>query len=223
MSVYKIAEIFTSINGEGQKAGEAAVFVRFVGCNLRCSYCDTLWALDSNAEYTAMTEEEICDYVRNSGISNVTLTGGEPLIQPEIDNLISALLKDEDIRIEIETNGAVDIRPFIKRGYERLSFTVDYKCSGSGMKDRMYLKNYDTMRKNDTVKFVVGDRRDLNEMRSVVTEYDLIKKTAVYVSPVFGKIDAVEIVKFMLNYKMNGIKLQLQMHKYIWDPDTKGV
>ena len=222
MSEYKVAEIFTSINGESRRAGETAVFVRFTGCNLRCNYCDTLWALEKDAPFTAMSGEEIYDYIRESGIKNVTLTGGEPLIQPGVNELIERLLEDENLRVEIETNGAVDIRPFMKAS-DRLSFTVDYKCPGSGMESGMVMSNFEAVGPGDTVKFVVSDEADLDKMCEIVNEYHLTEKAAVYVGAVFGRIDPQQIVEYMLKHKMNDVRLQLQMHKFIWAPDERGV
>ena len=96
---------------------------------------------------------------------------------------------------------------------DRLSFTVDYKCTGSGMNEYMFMPNFEAVGKNDTVKFVVSDENDLDEMKSITSEYGLAERTSVYVSPVFGRIDAVDIVKYMLKNKMNNVRLQLQMHK----------
>ena len=104
MARYDVVETFTSINGEGTRAGELAVFIRMKGCNLNCAYCDTKWANESDAPYTSMTEQEILSYVRDSGVRNVTLTGGEPLLRQDMDVLIELLLSDEERRVEIETN-----------------------------------------------------------------------------------------------------------------------
>lgn len=223
MSEFKVAEIFTSINGEAMRAGETAVFVRFTGCNLRCNYCDSMYAVDENAEFSIMTDKEIVNYILESGIKNVTLTGGEPLIQPGIDELISMLLKNEELRVEIETNGAVDITPFKSISEDRLSFTVDYKCPGSGMEQKMLASNFEAVDKRDCVKFVVSDEADLDKAGRIIQKYDLIQKSTVYISAVFGRIEHTKIVNYMIEHKMNGVKLQLQMHKYIWSPDRRGV
>ncbi len=108
----RVAEKFISINGEGVRAGELAVFVRFQGCNLRCHYCDTKWALAKDCPYEEMSPEQIHAYIKGTGITNVTLTGGEPLLHKDMDRLLAILLADEDLRVEIETNGAVDLRKF---------------------------------------------------------------------------------------------------------------
>ena len=107
----KVVEKFISINGEGRRAGELAVFIRFKGCNLNCSYCDTKWANEPACDYEELSPDKICEYVSETGIKNVTLTGGEPLLQKDIRSLVEKLLNKSDIRVEIETNGAVDIAP----------------------------------------------------------------------------------------------------------------
>ena len=112
MRTYPVAEWFTSINGEGTHAGELAVFIRLRGCNLQCSYCDTRWANQPDGAATAMTAAAICETVRKTGIRNVTLTGGEPLLHASVRELLQALGQLPDIRIEIETNGSIDLTPF---------------------------------------------------------------------------------------------------------------
>ena len=101
----RVAEKFISINGEGTRAGELAVFIRFQGCNLRCSYCDTMWANEPDCPYEEMSPEEICDYVAGTGITNCTLTGGEPLLQRDMKQLVRLLIDQCGCRVEIETNG----------------------------------------------------------------------------------------------------------------------
>lgn len=220
MGKYKIVEIFESINGEGKKAGQLALFIRFQGCNLNCDYCDTKWANEENAEYIPMSTEEIINRILESGIKNITITGGEPLIQPRIKELLKELSK-LDIEIEIETNGSIDIKPFIE--FKNISLTMDYKLSASKMESFMNLENFSYIRKNDTIKFVSGSIEDLEKVKTLIEKYNLKEKCSIYISPVFGKIIPVEIVEFMLKNKLNGINLQLQIHKIIWSPDKKGV
>ena len=146
----KVVEKFTSINGEGTRAGELAVFIRFKGCNLRCSYCDTMWANEPECPYKEETPEEILNYVLGTGIHNVTLTGGEPLLQKDIRDLIHLLLQ-AGLQVEIETNGAVDLAAFCE---ERPVFTMDYKLPSSGCEEHMITENMELLEKDDTVKFV---------------------------------------------------------------------
>lgn len=222
MGKYKVVEKFVSINGEGRSAGELAVFIRFAGCNLNCSYCDTRWANEPGTPYEIMSEEEIYAYVKETGVSNVTLTGGEPLLQENVSRLIRLLAKDGSLRIEIETNGAVSLKGFTGLG-DNVTFTVDYKLPGSGMNSYMIMENYELLGTNDTVKFVISDKNDLDKARDIIERYGLIGKAAVYLSSSFSKIEPADIVNYMIDNNMNKVKLQLQMHKYIWEPDRKGV
>lgn len=222
MAEYKVAEKFISINGEGRLAGQLAVFVRFQGCNLNCSYCDTTWANQKNAHYELMTEKDIHSYISSTDVKNVTLTGGEPLIQPEIKLLLAELASDENLHIEIETNGSVSIAGLADIP-NRPSFTLDYKTAGSGMEKFMLTENYGIIDGRDTVKFVVSSEDDLKKAKEIIEEYKLAEKCPVYFSPVFGRIEPSEIVDFMIKNKMNGINMQLQLHKFIWDPDKRGV
>jgi 7-carboxy-7-deazaguanine synthase len=222
MGKFKVAERFVSINGESRKAGELAVFIRFAGCNLNCSYCDTAWANEEKTPYEILSEEEIYDYIKRTGVRNVTLTGGEPLIQEDIDRLILMLSLDEDLSVEVETNGSIDIAEF-KALTDNVSYTLDYKLPGSGMEDSVCFSNYNYIDKNDAVKFVAGSIEDLEKAKEIIYGYVLDDRTNVYISPVFGKITPEEIVDFMIENEMNKVKLQLQLHKYIWEPDTRGV
>lgn len=221
MAEFKVAEKFTSINGEGRKAGRPAVFIRLAGCNLRCSYCDTMWANGDNTPFEIMTEDMIAEYIISTGIKCVTLTGGEPLKAPDVRTLLERLSR-ENIEVEIETNGSADIS--VCEGISpRPSVTLDYKLPSSGMEMHMLMENYAHLTGNDTVKFVSGSREDLERALEIIEKYGLVGKCAVYISPVFGSIEPSEIVDFMLEHKMNGVNLQLQLHKFIWDPQMKGV
>ncbi len=221
MAEYKIAERFVSINGEASRAGELAVFLRFTHCNLNCSYCDTAWAGSVDAPHTVYTTQELCSYVKESGVKNVTITGGEPLLQEELHELLAAL-HCMGVRTEIETNGSISIADYAKQTY-RPAFTLDYKCPSSGMESHMLTKNYLYLTDEDCVKFVVGSPEDLERAREIMVSYHLPERCHVYLSPVFGKIDPQEIVRFMQEHDMNGVRLQLQLHKFIWDPQEKGV
>ena len=222
MATYSVVEKFVSINGEGTKAGQLAVFVRFAGCNLDCNYCDTKWANKHDVKFDTLTEFEIYDYIKSTGVTNVTLTGGEPLLRDNIENLLRILSSDKSLFVEIETNGSVDLAPY-RDISENVSFTLDYKLPGSGMESKMNMDNYEELSKVDTVKFVVSDVTDLDKARQIILDYKLIEKCNVYLSPVFGRIEPVEIVNYMIEHKMNKINMQLQMHKIIWDPEMKGV
>ncbi|MCI8285599.1 MAG: putative 7-carboxy-7-deazaguanine synthase QueE [Firmicutes bacterium] len=223
MEKYKVVEHFVSINGEGNCAGQASYFVRFHGCGLSCTYCDTRWANEADTEITEMTAEEIYSTIKLSGITNITLTGGEPLMQPGIGRLIEILLANEDFRVEIETNGSIDLSPFIPQNGRRPVFTMDYKLPSSNMEIMMLVSNFKHLAAEDTVKFVAGDESDLIRAKNVIDAYSLTDICHVHLSPVFGEMEPVEIIEFMIDNCMNGINLQLQLHKVIWDPKKRGV
>lgn len=219
---YKVVEIFESINGEGKKAGQLALFIRFQKCNLNCSYCDTKWANKDDSPYSLMSLEELYKKVVESRIKNITITGGEPLLQENIEIFLKKLAENPEISVEIETNGSINLKKFreIKNGP---SFTMDYKLPKSNMEKFMDLENFKYLTKKDTVKFVASDIDDLEIAREIIEKYSLVEKCAVYISPVFGKIELSSIVDFMKKYNMNGVNMQLQIHKIIWDPEAKGV
>lgn len=243
MAEYKVVEMFTSINGEGTKAGQLAVFVRFQGCNLNCSFCDTKWANEIDAPYQLMNEEQIVQKILDAGVKNVTLTGGEPLMQKNIQVLLERLGQEtkqseqeaivsrqaitptgqqSNLYIEIETNGSMSLASYKDKSW-RPAMTMDYKLPGSGMEDKMCLDNFSYLEAKDTVKFVCGSRTDLEKAQEIIETYNLTEKCHVYLSPVFGRIEPDEMVEFMKEKKLNGVNLQLQLHKFIWSPDERGV
>ncbi len=222
MYSYKVAETFLSINGEGTRAGQLAFFIRFAGCNLSCTYCDTAWANAVDVRYTLMSEEALCRTVRNSCVENVTITGGEPMLQEHIYNLLHCLCRDGQHYIEVETNGSVLLKPFMDIP-NRPAFTMDYKLPGSGMEAFMKTENFSLLTMRDTVKFVCGSRNDLVRALEIIQEYHLVEQTNIYLSPVFGAIAPADMVEFMKEHRMIGMNLQLQLHKYIWDPNQQGV
>lgn len=222
MIKFKVAEIFTSINGEGIKAGQLAVFVRFVGCNMACNYCDTTWANEIDAKYELMSIEDIYTTIKDTGINNVTITGGEPLYREGIKDLLIYLSKDEKLSVEIETNGGVNLFDFCDIE-NRPSFTMDYKLPASGMEALMKMENFSYLCKMDTVKFVISDENDLDRAKQIIGKYNLTQVCNVIFSPVFGRIEPVQIVNYMQRNTMNSVRMQLQLHKIIWDPNERGV
>ena len=219
---FKVVEKFVSVNGEGPLSGQLVVFIRFAGCNLNCSYCDTTWANNEDVSYDLMTSDDIYKHIKSTDIRNVTLTGGEPLMQEGIIELLEVLSIDKSLHIEIETNGSVSLDKFLNIE-NRPSFTMDYKLPSSNMEDKMNLNNFKYLNDKDTVKFVSGSIEDLQKAKFIIDEYELSDKTNVYISPVFGQIDPENIVEFMKDNKMNGVNLQIQLHKIIWDPNKRGV
>ena len=221
---YKVIETFTSIDGEGPSAGELATFIRFSGCNLRCLWCDTKYSWDGTCTPELMTAREIYAYIKEAGAQNVTLTGGEPLIQENIGDLIELLGKDDALTIRIETHGGVDIAPFKERfKNQAVQFVVDFKLPGSKMMKQMHWPNLQLVETVDTYKFVIASMVDLDKAIEIVREYDLTHRCHVYFSPVVDLIEPKVIVEKMMAEKLNGIRLQLQLHKYIWPKEMRGV
>ena len=222
MSSLKLVESFVSINGEGQMAGALALFLRFAGCNLRCDWCDTSWANEKDTKYELASISRLCGIARQAieqqGVKCVTLTGGEPLLQEGIGELIEALTK-LGLRVEIETNGSVDIAPFMKRCSP--VFTVDYKLPSSKMERHMFTDNIALLKEWDSLKFVCGSVQDLNRAAQIIEQYK--PQCRVFLSPVFGRIDPADMVEFMKEHKLGSARLQLQLHKIIWHPDARGV
>ena len=193
-------------------------------CNFRCRYCMPAEGVCKREHSEMLSFEELTEIVRTAvslGVSKVRLTGGEPLLQPHIGELITAL-GALGYRVEIETNGSVALEPFAALAF-RPCFTMDYKLPDSGMESAMKPENFDLLRSQDAVKFVVGSRSDLNRALEVIRQYALTAKCTVFFSPVFGAIEPVEIVEFLEEHKLNRVRLQLQLLKLIWDPQKRGV
>lgn len=221
----KINEIFCSLNGESARAGKRTVFVRTFGCNLRCSYCDTMYAVEGN-DYTDMTIEGIKEKVDSFHCNRVTLTGGEPMIQKDMMDLIYLLDGDCDrlYELEVETNGAVDLTELVKARKngdvsDSLLITMDWKCQTSDMLDKMIENNLSLLSDTDVVKCVVGSIADLEEAMRVHS----LTRAQLYLSPVFGKIEPKEIAEYINAGEINDVTMQLQQHKFIWPIDMRGV
>ena len=222
METFQVVETFVSINGEGKKAGRLAMFLRLKGCNLNCSYCDTRWANEKKAPCELLTSKQITDRILEAGVSLVTLTGGEPLLDENIGELIGSILMLPQVELEVETNGSVPIRCYKERD-ARFSVTMDYKLPSSYMEEAMCLENMEYLRPWDVVKFVIGSREDLLRAEEMTQRYDLCGKAIVYFSPVFDAIEPEEIVEFMKERHLNKVRFQIQMHKVVWDPEKTGV
>lgn len=217
---YKVNEIFLSIDGEGYRTGLPVVFIRLYGCNLNCSYCDTRYSCEQQ-EYKEMSLYDILVEVLSYGVPRVTLTGGEPLIHPGVKDLITSLVAN-DIEVNIETNGAVDLDEFIEFKYNsKVVFTMDYKCKSSGMEEKMILSNLVFLQPKDVIKFVVSNYNEMEEMEYILEASKC--KAQAYVSPVFGAIEPKELVEYVLDNGLNDVKVQVQLHKIIWEPTKRGV
>jgi len=222
--MFNIVEKFLSVDGEGPSSGELATFIRFQGCNLRCSWCDTTYSWDKSSTSEVLNANEIYNYIKENGAVNVTLTGGEPLIQENIDELLAILNMDNDLQIHIETNGAIDIETFKKKHKgNNISYIVDFKLPSSNMTNKMNLNNLNVVKESDVYKFVVSSKEDLKMAYDIISQYNLTSKCLVYLSPVSGNINMQEIVEFMKDKKLNKVRLQAQLHKIIWDKNEIGV
>lgn len=226
---YNVLEIFSSISGEAQHAGELTTFIRLAGCNLNCSWCDTAKMLKEN-NFTVLTTSEIVHQCQLNGHKHVIVTGGEPLIKPNICELIGSLIK-AGFEVEIETNGSVDFHPIVDRladlGFTtRYSFTLDYKMPGSGMEDKMnpeVFEHLDDLNSDDVIKFVVTED-DIEPCMKLIKKFQENTLCMFYISPVFGQVNMEHIVDAMKRYNMgSNVRCQVQLHKIIWDPSTTGV
>lgn len=225
---YKVVEIFDSIDGEGIRTGQLVSFIRLAGCNLRCSYCDTLYALfgeDEPCSYKELTLEEIEERV-NSSFRRITLTGGEPLITPGAPELIR-YFTEKGYEVNIETNGAAPIQPVLDAVDSKgMFFTIDYKLPSSGMEEKMLWENFLRLRPRDVVKFVAGSCADLEAMLRVAEKLNAYYKTPpkMYIGTVYKALENKDVIGFMQRHEaLKDAVFQLQIHKIIWDPDQKGV
>ena len=210
----KISEIFTSIQGESTFCGLPCTFIRVAGCNLRCKYCDTTYALEGGEEFKL---EHILNNVRETGVSLVEITGGEPLLQEECYLLIQFLLED-GYDVLLETNGSVSM----EKVDSRVVKIVDIKCPGSGMSDHMDFSNIAYLTQKDEVKFVISDREDFDWSRKIIDRYRIVEKCKVLVSPVLPKMEARKLAGWIIEERLP-VRLQLQLHKFIWPELKRGV
>lgn len=210
----KVTEIFTSIQGESTFCGLPCTFVRMTGCNLRCTYCDTAYALKGGEE---LSLDQVMNRVGESGISLVELTGGEPLLQKESHALI-ALLLQAGYTVLLETNGSLPLEDVDSRVVK----IMDMKCPGSGMSDRMNFSNVDCLDGKDEVKFVVGDRMDFDWAKGIIHAHRLVDRCKVLISPVLSRMKPKELAGWILDERMP-VRLQLQIHKFIWPGARRGV
>ncbi len=211
----KVNEIYYSIQGESSKAGLPCVFVRLTYCNLRCTYCDTEYAFYEGKE---LTIDEIITQVANYDCKLVEITGGEPLVQMEECLELMKRLSDNGYEVMIETGGSLPIKNIDKR----VMIIMDLKCPSSGMVKKNLYENIEHLKPIDELKFVIGNREDYKWSKDQIRKYSLTKKCNVLFSVVFGKLEPVTLVNWIIEDNLN-VRFQLQMHKYIWHPEIKGV
>lgn len=210
----KVNEIYYSIQGESSKAGLPCVFIRATYCNLRCTYCDTEYAFYEGNDFTI---EQILNEVKKYNCNLVEITGGEPLVQTESLELMKRLC-DEGYEVMLETGGSLPVKDIDKR----VIIIMDYKCPSSGMMRKNLYENIDYLKPSDEIKFVTGNREDYEWAKELMEKYKLAEKCVILFSVVFGELEPLTLVEWILEDKLN-VRFQLQMHKFIWDPAAKGV
>jgi len=209
----RVNEIFKSIQGESSWVGYVFVFVRLTGCNLRCRYCDTKYAYDQGEEYSiSQIEEKIGVYK----CPRVEITGGEPLLQKDTYTLVKRLL-DKNFIVLIETNGSLDVSKLDPRVIK----IIDIKCPDSGEVDKVFWKNLEFLGPKDEIKFVINSHNDYIWARNIIFN-KLKNKHNILLAPAFGKVELHKLAKWIMNDNLD-IRLQPQLHKYIWPNKSEGV
>ncbi|MEG8947668.1 7-carboxy-7-deazaguanine synthase QueE [Rosettibacter firmus] len=210
----KVNEIFYSIQGESSKAGLPCVFVRLTYCNLRCTYCDTAYAFYEGSDYSI---DDIIKKIDEYKCKLVEITGGEPLFQKESLELMKRLC-DKGYEVMLETGGSLPIQDVDKR----VKIIMDLKCPSSGMMKKNLYENINYIKSTDEIKFVIGTREDYDWAKEIISKYDLLNKCTVLFSVVFNQLEPIQLANWILEDKLN-VRFQLQLHKYIWHPETRGV
>jgi 7-carboxy-7-deazaguanine synthase len=212
--VVPVTEIFASIQGETSYMGLPFAFVRLAGCNLRCRYCDTTYAYEGGQEFPI---GEVVSRVALFGIPRVTVTGGEPLLQPEAPALIKAFL-DRGFVVLVETNGTVPLSGLDPRAVK----IMDVKCPGSGEDRKMLWENFDCLTPRDEVKFVITSEDDYRYAKEIVAKYCKGREFSVLFSPASGFLPPERLAGWMVGDRAD-VRFQLQLHKLVWGPDRRGV
>ena len=215
---FNVSEIFYSIQGEGNMAGKPCIFIRLQGCELRCEWCDTPYALDIKSKELEMTGMEIVDSIKKYDCNYILFTGGEPLLQKNINFVIDYLI-NENYFVSIETNGHQSIEKVNKKAVK----IIDFKAPGSGMSKFNNFDNLNFLQKTDEVKVIISDRQDYDWAKKFILEQNLHEKVLnVILSPEYGKLNSRILAEWILEDSLP-VRLQLQIHKYIWHPDKRGV
>ena len=212
----RLVESFTSLQGESTHAGRICFFIRLAGCNLDCNYCDTRYGRSFGAGEPASVDE-LVRRAQESGTKLVEITGGEPLATPETPELCRRLL-ERGFEVLMETNGSVDLSA-VPRGVRRI---IDWKTPFSGESEKMFDGNFLNLRPGDEVKFVIAGRNDYDAALEVIRRFRIAEHATILFAPVFGKIEPRTLVEWMLADRVPA-RLNLQLHKVIWNPDAEGV
>ena len=210
-----IIEVFKSIEGEGSRAGFPVVFIRLAGCNMCCDYCDTRYASNPNENDIHWTSyQDLVCKVLSYGCTNVTITGGEPLLH---ESFIMKFCKrfESVFDINIETNGSIILDELLKMD---VTLTVDCKCPSS---NESMCKFASRLRERDVLKFVVADNKDLEFVQEYLYKYNTPAQK--FIHPVFGEIDLKQLAQFVMDNEILELRLGIQLHKIIWDPNQRGV
>lgn len=219
-----MVEIFETVEGEGTRAGYPTVFVRLFGCNLRCTWCDTKYSYPPAEAENVMTIAEIISKVLTYRSRHICLTGGEPLLYGEKSlALIDALAELEQVDdLHIETNGAIDLALFVERvASPKVRYIMDFKLPDSGEMEQMIMSNLALLREQDELKFVIGSEHDFRTAVEVLEQYPT--KALPMFSPVWETMPPRKLVELMLDAGLSKVKLNMQLHKIIWDPAMRGV
>ncbi|SDW55690.1 radical SAM protein [Paenibacillus sp. CF384] len=220
-----MVEIFETVEGEGTRAGFPTVFVRLFGCNLRCVWCDTKYSYPpAEAEFTMTIEDIVSQVEQQYKAEYICMTGGEPLLYGSRSAaLLQALCDIERIKdVHVETNGAIDLAPFLRDiRSSKARYIMDYKLPDSGEHAAMLHDNFALLREQDEVKFVIATDRDFDAAVQTLKEYPTA--ALALFSPVWESMPPAKLVEKMLSSGLTGVKLNLQLHKIIWDPAKRGV
>ena len=212
--ILKINEIFKSIQGESTAMGMPCAFVRLTYCNLRCSYCDTEYSFHEGNDMKII---DIIEEVKSMNTNLVEITGGEPMLQKNVIPLMKEFLND-NFEVMLETCGAISLEE-VPRKVKKI---VDFKCPSSNMNHKNLWSIIDELSPHDEIKFVIGDRADYKWVLNKINQYNLDSRWTILFSPVFDKLNPDQLADWILEDNLN-VRLQLQMHKYIWDPEMRAV
>jgi len=210
-----VREIYLSLQGESSHQGQLCTFVRLTGCHLRCTYCDSAFAFQGGER---MAVREVVEKVKALGAPSVEVTGGEPLLQPGVYPLMEALLA-EGLTVLLETSGAIDVR-LVPKGVHRI---VDLKTPSSSESDRTDWRVLETLDAGDELKFVIGTEEDYRWSKQVIAERGLLARpSGILFSAVFGQLEPRRLAEWVIADRLP-VRVQLQLHKFIWSPETRGV